>query len=110
VRGGITWSWCRWPAWVGSECRRLRRNYPFGTQTFRFWLPPPVERQTKAVLALCWQKTELSMPVGTTGSSQLKKQYDWPADSNGAHTWGKLVLHSPGIAQQSLSAWHRCVQ
>ena len=44
------------------------------------------------------------MPVGTTESSQLKKQYDWPADSKGAHTWEKLVRHSPGTAQQSLSA------
>ena len=50
------------------------------------------------------------MPVGTTESSQLKKQYVWLVDSKGAQTWGKLVLHSPGTAQQSLTAWQRCVQ
>jgi hypothetical protein len=37
-------------------------------------------------------------------------QYVAPLDSNGEHTWGWPVEHSPGTAQQSESVVHVCVQ
>jgi hypothetical protein len=41
---------------------------------------------------------------------QLKKQYVWGADWSGAHTSAAPEGHSPGTAQQSVSAVHVCVQ
>jgi hypothetical protein len=41
---------------------------------------------------------------------QLKTQYVWDADWTGAHTSANPAGHSPGTAQQSLSAVHVCVQ
>jgi hypothetical protein len=83
-----------------------------GTHTFRFCDPPPLERHEKALLAFEAQKLFASPPSATaiTVLSQLKKQIFCPVDSNGEHTCGKPVLHSPGTAQQSLSVWHVCVQ
>jgi hypothetical protein len=74
--------------------------------------PPPVERQMKAAFAYFWQKVvESASPEAVTvSSSQLRKHSIIPVDSNGAHTSANASGHSPGIAQQSLSASHRCVQ
>jgi hypothetical protein len=41
---------------------------------------------------------------------QLRKQYICAVDSKEAQTSLNPVLHSPGTAQQSLSAVHVCVQ
>jgi hypothetical protein len=48
--------------------------------------------------------------VAIADEEQLKTQYVWAADSSGAHTSGNPPGHSPGTAQQSLSAVHVCVQ
>jgi hypothetical protein len=86
-----------------------------GPQNFRLALPPPVERHVKLLLAHDEQNV-LGSAVPASGAaamsalSQLRKQYMAPVDSYDAQTSLNPVMHSPGVAQQSASVVHVCVQ
>ena len=87
-------------------------SQPFGTHTLRLFEPPPVERQMNAALANFWQKAVSSVKPAlvTTSDSQLRKQSMTPVDSKGAQTSAIACGHSPGTAQQSVSAAQPWVQ
>jgi hypothetical protein len=86
-------------------------NQP-GRHTFRWFAPPPVDRQMNDRLAYCWQNAFASVrpTFVTRDCSQLRKQYISPVDSNDAQTSDRPLGHSPEMAQQSVSALQWCVQ
>jgi hypothetical protein len=73
--------------------------------------PPPDDLQVKPACAYVAQKESASAKPASpiTVFSQLRMQYLSVVDSKGEQTWGNDVRHSPGTAQQSVSAEQRCV-
>src|SRR5262245_53445502 len=100
----------------GSQCASSAHDAPTpqspGTHTLRLSLPPPDERQMKSELTCSWQNASASVAPAawTSASSQLRKHIVTSPDSNGEHTCGRSVMHSPSIAQQSSSVAHSWVQ
>src|SRR6185436_8324208 len=95
---------------AGGGLRRGAPDQPGGTQTFRFWSPPPEDLQPNASLANSWQYAVSSWSPMTSGSQDRKQRLMPDSFSKGEQIWGWSVSHSPGATQQSSLVSHWWVQ